>query len=242
MALTIRDVTVVPEGDGVDVKRLFPLHDFMNFDPFVLWDHFDIGPGRGFPDHPHRGFEAITYMFDGGMNHKDNLGNESFVTAGGAQRFTAGSGMVHSEMPAEQGHSNGIQLWINLPNHLKKITPEYQQVNEKDFPVKNIEGGQVKILVGENSPLELKTEVIYQHAHLNKQATYQLKLNPAMRGIVYVMSGKTSVNQHPINADQAMFIEDIDQLKFAADDDSQFMICMGIPHGEPIHQHGPFVD
>jgi len=242
MALIIRDVTVVPEGDGVDVKRLFPLHDFMNFDPFVLWDHFDIGPGRGFPDHPHRGFEAITYMFYGGMNHKDNLGNESFVTAGGAQHFTAGSGMVHSEMPAEQGHSNGIQLWINLPKHLKKITPAYQQVNENDFPVKNIEGGQVKILIGENSPLELKTEVIYQHAHLNKQATYQLELNPAMRGIVYVMSGKTSVNQHPINADQAMFIEDIDQLKFVADDDSQFMICMGIPHGEPIHQHGPFVD
>jgi len=242
MALIIRDVTVVPEGDGVDVKRLFPLHDFMNFDPFVLWDHFDIGPGRGFPDHPHRGFEAITYMFDGGMNHKDNLGNESFVTAGGAQRFTAGSGMVHSEIPAEQGHSNGIQLWINLPKHLKKIAPEYQQVNENDFPVKNIEGGQVKTLIGEKSPLELKTKVIYQHAHLNKQATYQLELNPAMRGIVYVMSGKTSVNQHPINTDQAMFIEDIDQLKFVADDDSQFMICMGIPHGEPIHQHGPFVD
>jgi len=95
MTMQIRNVTVVPEGDGVDVKRLFPLREFMNFDPFVMWDHFNIGPGRGFPDHPHRGFEAITYMFDGGMNHKDNLGNESFVTPGGAQRFTAGSGMVH---------------------------------------------------------------------------------------------------------------------------------------------------
>ena len=147
MTTQIRDVTVVPEGDGVDVKRLFPLPGFMNFDPFVLWDHFDIGAGRGFPNHPHRGFEAITYMFAGGMNHKDNLGNESFVTAGGAQRFTAGSGLVHSEMPAEQGQSNGIQLWINLPQRLKQSAPEYQQVNEDKFPVKKIAGGQVKILL-----------------------------------------------------------------------------------------------
>ena len=153
MTIKLRNVTVVPEGDGVDVKRLFPLQGFMNFDPFVLWDHFNIGPGRGFPDHPHRGFEAITYMFDGGMNHKDNLGNESFVTAGGAQRFTAGAGMVHSEMPAEAGESNGIQLWINLPQRLKKIEPGYQQVDAAEFPIVELEAGQVKILVGENSPL-----------------------------------------------------------------------------------------
>ena len=242
MSLKIHDVTVVPEGDGVDVKRLFPLHGFMNFDPFVLWDHFDIGAGRGFPDHPHRGFEAITYMFDGGMNHKDNLGNESFVTAGGAQRFTAGSGMVHSEMPAEQGKSNGIQLWINLPKRLKQISPEYQQVDTDEFPLKDIEGGQVKILVGEDSPLEIKTEIIYQHVTLNKQAQYRLDLNAAMRGIVYVMSGKLSVNDEPVRADQALFVEDIEYLEFLAEEDSQFMICMGKPHGEPIRQHGPFVD
>ena len=242
MSLKIHDVTVVPEGDGVDVKRLFPLHGFMNFDPFVLWDHFDIGAGRGFPDHPHRGFEAITYMFDGGMNHKDNLGNESFVTAGGAQRFTAGSGMVHSEMPAEQGKSNGIQLWINLPKRLKQVSPEYQQVNAEEFPLKAITGGQVKILVGEGSPLKIKTEIIYQHVTLNRQAQYQLDLNAAMRGIVYVMSGKLSVNDEPVKTDQALVVEAIEHLEFLAEEDSQFMICMGNPHGEPIRQHGPFVD
>ena len=242
MSLKIHDVTVVPEGDGVDVKRLFPLHGFMNFDPFVLWDHFDIGAGRGFPDHPHRGFEAITYMFDGGMNHKDNLGNESFVTAGGAQRFTAGSGMVHSEMPAEQGNSNGIQLWINLPKRLKQVDPEYQQVDADEFSLKDIEGGQVKVLVGEGSPLKIKTEIIYQHVTLSRQAQYQLDLNAAMRGIVYVMSGKLSVNDESVKADQALFVEDIEHLEFLAEEDSQFMICMGKPHGEPIRQHGPFVD
>jgi len=242
MTVQIRDVTVVPEGDGVDVKRLMPLHEFMNFDPFVMWDHFNIGPGRGFPDHPHRGFEAITYMFDGGMNHKDNLGNESFVTSGGAQRFTAGSGMVHSEMPAEEGDSNGIQLWINLPKRLKQIDPAYQQVEAEEFPVQEIEGGQVKVLVGEGSPLLLETEVIYQHVQLNADNTYRLVLKDGMRGLVYLMQGQLLVNDINLLADQAAFVEELPSLQITAKENSQFMICMGTPHGEPIRQYGPFVD
>ena len=242
MILNIHDVTIVPEGEGVDVKRLFPLHGFMNFDPFVLWDHFDINQGRGFPDHPHRGFEAITYMFDGGMQHEDNLGNKSFVTAGGAQRFTAGSGLVHSEMPAEKGRSNGIQLWINLPKKLKMIAPEYQQVDAEAFPTVSIKGGQVKTLVGKGSPLRLKTDIIYQHVKLDKQAVYPLELNVTMHGIIYVMDGEISIDKKTVKADQALFIEDVESLQLLAEENSEFMVCMGTPHGEPIHQHGPFVD
>lgn len=242
MALNVRDVTIVPEGDGVDVKRLFPLREFMNFDPFVMWDHFNIGPGRGFPDHPHRGFEAITYMFDGGMNHKDNLGNESFVTAGGAQRFTAGSGMVHSEMPAERGDSNGIQLWINLPKRLKQIEPGYQQVNVDEFPVNKIDGGEVKVIVGEGSPLKLQTDVIYQHIKLQQKSNYQLNQQAGMRGVVYVMQGSVAVNDVVVSTDQALMVEDITDMQFTAEEKSEFMVCMGMPHGEPIKQHGPFVD
>lgn len=242
MTNELRNVTVVPEGDGVDVKRLFPLHGFMNFDPFVLWDHFNIGPGRGFPDHPHRGFEAITYMFDGGMNHKDNLGNESFVTAGGAQRFTAGRGLIHSEMPSETGESNGIQLWINLPQRLKKIEPGYQQVDAEEFPVIELEAGHAKILVGENSPLKLQTKVIYQHVTLRKDSNYLLNLEQGMRGIIYVMQGVVQVNADLVKSDQALFVEDQTIIEFIAKQDSQFMVCMGQPHGEPIRQYGPFVD
>lgn len=242
MTMEIRDVNVVPEGDGVDVKRLFPLREFMNFDPFVLWDHFDIGAGCGFPDHPHRGFEGVTYMFEGGMNHKDNLGNESFVIAGGAQRFTAGSGLVHSEMPAENGKSIGIQLWINLPKRLKQINPDYQQVDSSEFPVNHFEGGQAKIIVGENSPLKLNTDVIYQHIMLDNNSKYSLNLTPEMRGIVYVMKGKINVNNSEVNKDQAIFIEDIELLDFNAIEMSEFMLCFGVPHGESIRQYGPFVD
>lgn len=242
MKTEIRDVTIVPEGDGVDVKRLFPLRDFMNFDPFVLWDHFDIEAGCGFPDHPHRGFDGVTYMFEGGMNHKDNLGNESFVTAGGAQRFTAGSGLVHSEMPAENGKSIGIQLWVNLPRRLKQLKPSYQQVDSSEFPVNKIEGGRVKIIVGDNSPLELNTKVLYQHVMLEINATYRLNLRLGMRGIVYVMQGSLVVNTKKVNSDQAIFIEEVKSLDFNATKKSEFMICFGVPHGEPIRQYGPFVD
>jgi redox-sensitive bicupin YhaK (pirin superfamily) len=150
--------------------------------------------------------------------------------------------MVHSEMPADQGKSNGSQLWINLPKRLKQVDPEYQQVNAEEFQTKAIVGGQVKVLVGEGSPLKIKTEIIYQHVTLNKRAQYQLDLNAAMRGIVYVMSGKLSVNDESVKADQALFVEDIEHLEFLAEENSQFMICMGKPHGEPIRQHGPFVD
>ena len=242
MTLNIHNVKMVPEGDGVDVKRLFPIPSFMNFDPFVLWDHFEIGAGRGFPDHPHRGFEAITYMLEGGMNHNDNLGNSSFVSAGGMQRFTAGSGLVHSEMPADTGISRGIQLWINLPQRLKKIDPDYQQLNNDDIPVKKFNGGEVKILVGEGSALQLNTDVSYQHLQLNASASYQLEIKAGMRGIVYMLTGRININQSTIQTGQALFIEDIAQLEFNAIDNSQCLICFGMPHHEPIHQHGPFVD
>lgn len=242
MAIQLRNVNVVPEGDGVDVKRLFPLPGFMNFDPFVLWDHFTITPGRGFPDHPHRGFEAITYMFEGGMQHKDNLGNESFVTAGGAQRFTAGRGLVHSEMPADTGKSNGIQLWINLPKRLKQTDPAYQQVNQDAFPVNSFSGGQAKIIVGDNSPLILHTEVIYQHIKLDKNAVYRIALKENMQGIVYLTSGSIVVNGQKVTEGQAAFINTEPELTFQANDNSEFMLCFGIAHNEPIRQHGPFVD
>jgi len=242
MALTVHHVKTVPEGDDVEVKRLFPIQNFMNFDPFVLCDHFEIGAGRGFPDHPHRGFEAITYMLEGGMNHKDNLGNDSFVEAGGLQRFTAGRGLVHSEMPAETGISRGIQLWINLPQRLKKIAPDYQQMDEKHIPVQEIPGGKVKNLVGDESALKLNTEIIYQHLYLNGDAKYQLNIKPSMRGFIYMLKGTLTINQQNLQTDQALFIEDISQLEFVAKDESECLICFGVPHNEAIHQHGPFVD
>jgi redox-sensitive bicupin YhaK (pirin superfamily) len=115
------------EGDKVIVKRLFPVAGLRNHDPFVLWDHFEVAAGSGFPPHPHRGFEAITYLFSGNMSHEDNLGNSSIIGPGGAQRFSAGKGIIHSEMSGGEEPARGIQLWINLPKRLKHIDPDYQE-------------------------------------------------------------------------------------------------------------------
>ncbi|HID37865.1 MAG TPA: pirin family protein [Ghiorsea sp.] len=229
----------VPEGDGVVVNRLMPVHSLMNFDPFVLMDHFDIEAG-GFPDHPHRGFEAITYMLGGGMQHVDNLGNTSTVHAGGLQRFTAGKGIVHSEMP--EGKAQGIQLWINLPKHLKQMPPSYQQVDAKDIPEDTNGGVVVRTVVGLGSPTKLQTSVVYLDVSIKQGSVYQRDMNKQMRGFVYVLEGVVSLNQELLTENEAMFFDAGETLSLLGKHDSRLIVCFGQPHGEPIHQHGPYVD
>ena len=239
----IHPAVEMSEGDGVDVNRLFPVSSkMMNYDPFVLWDNFNLGPDRGFPTHPHRGFEAITYMFTGSIEHKDNLGNHSTVTAGGAQRFTAGRGMEHSEMPDSKVDSNGIQLWINLEKDKKTIEPAYQQVDEKDIPLINIEGGNIRVIVGDESTVKLQTPVRYLRINLDAAAKLSEKVPVDFRGFIYILNGKLKVNTEIVNEREAYFFENISILDIEAISESEFMLCMGRPHGEPIHQHGPFVD
>jgi len=231
------------EGDGVDVNRLFPVSSkMMNFDPFVLWDNFNIGPDRGFPTHPHRGFEAITYMFTGSIEHKDNLGNHSTVTSGGAQRFTAGRGLEHSEMPDSQEMSNGIQLWINLAKSKKTMEPDYQQVDEENIPQVKIEGGNIRVIVGDESPVKLQTPVRYLRVNLDSGVKLNEKVPDSFRGFIYLLSGQLNVNAETVNEREAYFFEKIGALAIEALTGSHFMICMGKPHGEPIRQYGPFVD
>jgi len=239
----IHSAVEMSEGDGVDVNRLFPVSSkMMNYDPFVLWDNFNLGPDRGFPTHPHRGFEAITYMFTGSIEHKDNLGNHSTVTAGGAQRFTAGRGMEHSEMPDSQVDSNGIQLWINLAKNKKTIEPDYQQVDEKNIPLLKIEGGNIRVIVGDESPIKLQTSVRYLRVNLESGARFNEKVPEDFRGFIYLLSGQLKVNTETVNMREAYFFEKIEALDIEALIESHFMLCMGRPHGEPIKQYGPFVD
>jgi redox-sensitive bicupin YhaK (pirin superfamily) len=239
----IQPAIEMSEGDGVDVNRLFPVtRERMNFDPFVLWDNFNIGPDRGFPTHPHRGFEAITYMFTGSIEHKDNLGNHSIVTSGGAQRFTAGRGMEHSEMPDSQEMSNGIQLWINLAKNKKTIEPGYQQVDEGDIPLVKIDGGSIRVIVGDESPVKLETPIRYLRVNLEQGAKLNEKVPEDFRGFIYLLSGQLKVNVDTVNKREAFFFENIGKLDIEALEESHFMLCMGKPHGEPIKQYGPFVD
>lgn len=238
----IRDALETMEGDGAEVKRLMPIRGFMNYDPIVLWDHFDIGPGSGFPDHPHRGFEGITYLFSGAMQHTDNLGNQSTVLPGGAQRFTAGSGLIHSEMPGTDERTTGIQLWINLPKRLKQVEPAYQQVDAEQIPEHTFPGGRKRIIVGDDASIKLLTPVLYLDIQLDKNAKLDEAVNPDHRGLVYVVTGKLQLNNQTLETGQACFMENTALLSFQAQSACRMMVCLGQPHGESIRQYGPFVD
>jgi len=239
MSISIHSANIVPEGDGVSVKRLMPVAGIMDYDPFVLWDHFDIA-GGGFPPHPHRGFEAITWMFSGGMRHRDNLGNESAVYAGGAQRFTAGRGITHSEMP--DGHAVGIQLWINLPQRLKRMDAGYQQADTEHLPVDEADGVRLQHIVGVKGVIQLHTDVEYLQADMQASSTMQRSISAGWRGFVYVVEGGVEMAGIPADAGQAMFVEQETVLEMKAEHGARLMWCFGAPHHEPIHQHGPFVD
>lgn len=241
-ALEIREAVEVKEGMDVDVKRLMPVSGWMNYDPFVLWDHFYIPPHAGLPEHSHRGFEVITYLFSGAMRHEDTLGNRSTVTAGGAQRFTAGRGIAHSEMPVGEVITRGIQLWINLPQRLKKIQPDYQQVDADEFPVRKMEGGQVITIVGEGSPLRLQTPVQYFDIHLDPGWTWRENIPEGYRGLIYVVSGSAAVIGRDVDNGCACFMENPKQIRVEAREESRLLACFGQPHGEPIVQRGPVVD
>ena len=242
MQAFIKNAVSGAEGDGAEVSRLFPVQSFMNFDPFVLWDDFSISAGAGFPDHPHRGFEGITYVFQGSVNHTDNLGNDSTVTKGGLQRFTAGKGIIHSEMPSADVVTRGIQMWVNLPQRLKKIDPDYQQVNADEVPVREVENGRIRVLSGEGSPLQLNTPVIYLDVELDADGKLEEAIPEGFRGFVYMISGAATINDEQLTTGNAMFFEDAQHVIAESSDPCRFMLCFGQPHGEPIYQHGPFVD
>lgn len=243
MTIFVRHTLEAAEGAGAKVRRLMPVGGFMNFDPFVLWDHFNVSPGAGFPDHPHRGFEAITYLFEGGMRHTDNLGNSSTVHPNGAQRFTAGRGLIHSEMPdADSEQTVGIQMWVNLPKALKTIPPAYQQVEAEGFPEHVTESGTVRVIVGDGSPIQLHTPLRYLDAQLDEGGRIVEEIPEGWRGLVYVAKGEAVIDGHRLTKGMAGFFEDIRKLTVTAYKDSRLMVAFGQPHHEPIRQYGPFVD
>ncbi|MEM7304261.1 MAG: pirin family protein [Pseudomonadota bacterium] len=232
------------EGEGAVVKRLFPVRRKMtNYDPFVLWDHFNLTSASGFPEHPHRGFEAITYLFEGAIKHKDNFDNVSTVYSGGAQRFTAGKGMTHSEMPVSGSNSKGIQVWINLPRHLKQIAPDYQQVDQHDLPVEIVDGVRITTIVGAKDSIQLKTSVQYLDIQFLENTHYSLNLPSMHRGFVYAVNEGGRANENDLSQGQAFFFEQAqNELFIEGKAQTQVMVISGVPHKQPIYQHGPYVD
>jgi len=233
------------DGKEVGIKRLFPSADLRSFDPFVLFDEFFIVPPAGFPEHPHRGFEAVTYMLEGALRHTDSDGHVSVIDTGGVQRITTGKGIEHSEMPDMEGMNHGIQLWINLPERLKKIKPEYQQVDPcggHGIPQKEDENTITRAVVGPGSPLRVHEPVLFLDVILKARRIYPVQMDETYRGFLYMLSGTVKIEDESVHPGEAFLFETVKNAEAVSSEHARFLLIAGKPLEEPIHLHGSFVD
>lgn len=198
--------TLIREGAGVKLHRYIGSSQLSEFDPFLLLDVFDSHDPMdyiaGFPSHPHRGFETITYLLDGQIKHADNHGNQGIIKAGDVQWMTAGRGIIHSEMPSsETNRLRGIQLWLNLPAQKKLIEPRYQEYGSSSLPVINLgHHDQIKIIAGKvgekSAPIQgIATDPMFLDVSLSQDKDYSFTMNNSHHSILYVFAGALRVGQ-----------------------------------------------
>jgi len=229
------------DGQGAHVLRVFPSDALRHLDPFVLLDDFDVAEPAGFPEHPHRGFEAFTYMLEGEFEHADSMGNRSAITAGGTQRFNSGAGARHSEMPGDGPHNRGLQLWVNLPRRLKSMSPEYEGIDARDMPVAETASLRIRTVVGAASPVRLHTEVEYLDVELLADAGFTRDIEADQHALVYVVAGALVLGDERAERGEALVLGP-GRLDVQAAAGTRFAYLRGRPHGEPIKHRGPFVD
>jgi quercetin 2,3-dioxygenase len=252
------------EGAGFLVRRPFPKSSFSEFDPFLLLD--ELGPitlkpgqAKGAPDHPHRGFETVSYVLDGRLEHKDSEGHAGLLNPGDVQWMTAGAGVVHSEMPESEftrigGRLHGIQLWVNLPQKDKMIAPRYQEFPAAQLPLAQTEDGSVKVRViagaalGAKAVIETRTPILYLHFTLQPGATIVQPVSKTYNAFAYVLegSGLFGSEQEPGNDGQmVIFAQDGEEVAITNPADAQdpldLLLIAGAPLNEPVVRYGPFV-
>lgn len=252
------------EGAGFVVRRPFPKSTFYDFDPFLLLDELgpiDLKPGqaKGAPDHPHRGFETVSYILAGRMEHKDSQGNVGMLSAGDVQWMTAGAGVVHSEMPEAEfartgGRMHGLQLWVNLPQRDKMITPRYQDISAEQIPTAQSEDGlvTVKVIAGEalgaTAVIETRTPIAYLHFTLQPGATVTQPMPSNYNAFAYVLDGEGlfgTEGERAGDGQMVMFAQDGDEITIVNPAESatplDVLLIAGVPLNEPIARYGPFV-
>lgn len=249
------------DGGGVKLRRSLGQSQSLRVDPFLMLDEFSSANAddyiAGFPSHPHRGFETVTYMLDGHMLHEDHLGNKGNLQSGGAQWMTAGRGIIHSEMPQQDsGRMRGFQLWINLPAKEKMKPAHYQDISPDQIPLLALPGGgEVKVIAGSvefddepfNGPIQgLTTQVLFLDVRLPAHGRFTQPIDQQRSAFVYPYEGKLEIG----TADQPRFLEsqtagvlsDGGQIDIrAADQPAAFLLLAGRPLHEPVVQYGPFV-
>jgi len=259
----VLDTVSTLEGGGFTVRRPFPTQTLDQIDPFLLFDHFgpvDHAPGeaKGAPDHPHRGFETVTYVIEGLWEHKDSAGNSGRLGAGDVQWMTAGAGVVHSEMPAAEllrkgGRVHGVQLWVNLPRRDKMMKPRYQDVPSSKIPVARSKDGAVSVKViagqslGASAVIDTRTPILYLHATLEPGALFVQEVPRDFNAFAYVIEGEILGDEGGTRAaeGQAALFAGGESVSIAAPrkaaGPSQILLVAGRPLGEPVARYGPFV-
>ncbi len=255
------------EGEGFEVRRPFPGMDLSLADPFLLLDHLgavEYAPGeaKGAPWHPHRGFETVTYIMDGAFEHTDSTGGGGLITDGATQWMTAGSGVMHSELPPQEfvatgGLFHGTQLWVNLPRELKWSPPRYQDIGGRDVALlSSADGGAlVRVIAGEvdghQGPGVTRTPITYLHATVSPGARLALPWPADFNALAYVLSGSGTVgpDRHPLEEGQLAVFGPGDAVTARAAESQplasrrgwEILVIGGLPIREPVARYGPFV-
>ena len=242
------------EGAGVRLLRSISPRVSNESDPFLLFDHFAFndpleGPMRGFPYHPHRGIETVTYMLEGSTAHRDSLGNAGTIGPGDVQWMSAGRGILHEEMPRRgpSGNIYGFQLWVNLPSHLKMSEPQYQEVNSATIPTYEKDGVKIRVVAGTvdgvTGPVaDIAASPLYMDVELAPASEWQLPIPSGHTLITYIFEGEGVFSGETVSAVKMLKYSDGDHLTVKTENDSvRFMLIAGAPFKEPIVPYGPFV-
>ena len=248
------------DGAGVRIKRSIGQSPHVRLDPYLMLDEFGSEDAAdyiaGFPSHPHRGFETVTYMIDGHMLHEDHLGNRGNLKNGGVQWMTAGRGIVHSEMPQqESGRMRGFQLWLNLPSAEKMKPAGYRDIQPEEIPDLTIGDAVVKLVAGQltvegriqdGAVVGGSTQPLYADVHLPANGLVTLPVEAGLSGLVYLYEGEASLmsetGEEPLTPSTANVLDAGDAVELAAGaNGARLLVIAGKPIGEPVAQYGPFV-
>ena len=247
---------MVIEGAGVLLRRSIAPQATNLRDPFLLFDHFAFnnpaeGPIRGFPMHPHRGIETVTYMLDGSVHHRDSLGNTGLIGPGDVQWMTSGGGIMHEELPrrGESGNIYGFQLWVNLPSSLKWSQPRYQEFSASTIPTVEQDGVTIRLVAGEINGIrgpvtEIAVEPIYLDLELapDSQFTYPIPSGHTVIAYVFEGSGFLGAEETPVDATSMVFFSNDEGFQVKTLDSAmRLMLIAGAPIKETIVPYGPFV-
>lgn len=239
------------EGAGVKLKRVIGNDKNSTLDPFLLLDHFGSDNPEdyilGFPWHPHRGMETVTYMWTGEVEHGDSIGNKGVIKSGDVQWMTAGSGIIHQEMPRKyDGLMQGFQLWVNLPAAKKMIGPKYRGIEKKQIPTIQKDGAKIKVIAGEvdrtTGPIkDLATNIEYFDVELSAGKSFEHSVPRKNTVFSYVVKGEIEIAGKQVLEGQCAVLGRGNNVKITARKTSRFLFVSGTPLAEPVAWRGPIV-